>query len=243
MLNVFTCDIPADAAFAGHGHREIHLLVIAAGELQDRECSGAPRRMGQGSVRLSPAHAEHQLEFGAAGARCTIIEAAGPYWSRLFARGLRGTGSTYLASSDSCLSALAVGNFEELLQHPDSVRELGRLLARLEHGESFKAPAWAEDAMMELDGNRDCAVSRIANAVDRNRAHFSRGFSKCFGLRPSEYRSLKKVLRALEDVAGGHEPLSSIALAHGYSDQSHMTHAFRAILGRSPSSARAVVAG
>jgi|CXWL01.1.fsa_nt_gi AraC-like DNA-binding protein len=238
MLDMFTCDIPADHTLTGHGHSRIHLLVVAAGELQDRDSGSEPRIMARGCARLSPASAEHHLEFGGAGARCTIIEPRGPFWTRLFARALSTSGSSYGQMHSDPPLAPWDGSFERFLQCTDNIKNLGRLLAQLEHGETPPTIAWADDAMLEFDRPHGGAVSRIANCVDRNRAHFSRGFAKCFGLRPSEYRSLKRVLRALGDVAEGDEPFSSIALAHGYSDQSHMTNAFRAILGRSPSAAR-----
>ncbi len=243
MLRMFTCDMPAGRTLVGHGHARIHLLVVAAGELQHRDRGGSATLISAGGARLSPANAEHHLEFGAHGARCTIIEAVGPYWTRLFARGIRGKVSSYCRPPyDFAPSDLSLNGFDQLLDRPERIRALGRLLAHLEHGESVSPPAWVEDAMMELDNHRPRAVAGIANVVDRNRAHFSRGFAKCFGLRPTEYRNVKRVLRALEDVAGGTEPLSSIALAHGYSDQSHMTNAFRVILGRSPSAVRAQAA-
>ena len=68
--------------------------------------------------------------------------------------------------------------------------------------------------------------------------HFSRSFTRCFGLAPFAYVAERRLARAQELMLTTEDPLSQIALACGLCDQSHLTRLFRRHLGTSPNAWR-----
>ncbi|MGV3624745.1 MAG: helix-turn-helix domain-containing protein [Archangium sp.] len=57
-------------------------------------------------------------------------------------------------------------------------------------------------------------------------------FDAELGLSPRYWRRLTRVHRAVEQLHD--ERLSRLALTHGFTDQSHLTNEFRALLGMTP---------
>jgi AraC-like DNA-binding protein len=64
--------------------------------------------------------------------------------------------------------------------------------------------------------------------------HFARAFKQSAGVTPHHYLINRRVERAQEMLARTQLSLSEIALAAGFSDQSHLTRHFRQLLGTSP---------
>jgi len=64
--------------------------------------------------------------------------------------------------------------------------------------------------------------------------HFAREFKQSTGVTPHHYLVRKRVERARHMLAGTDFSLSEIALAAGFSDQSHLTRHFRRMLGTTP---------
>jgi transcriptional regulator GlxA family with amidase domain len=65
--------------------------------------------------------------------------------------------------------------------------------------------------------------------------HFVRAFKRSEGVTPHDYLVQCRVRRAQELMTGTDLPLSEIAVACGFSDQSHYTRQFRARVGITPS--------
>ena len=57
---------------------------------------------------------------------------------------------------------------------------------------------------------------------------------------PGDYLRRRRVELAIAGVCAGRQPLAEIALACGYADQSHMTHALRRDVGMTPHALRAL---
>jgi transcriptional regulator of acetoin/glycerol metabolism len=64
--------------------------------------------------------------------------------------------------------------------------------------------------------------------------HFARGFKQSAGVTPHHYLVQKRVERARDLLAQTDLPLSEIAYAVGFSDQSHLARHFRQMLGVTP---------
>jgi len=64
--------------------------------------------------------------------------------------------------------------------------------------------------------------------------HFSRSFTRSFGVAPFAYVAGRRLARAQELMLTTNEPLSQIGLACGLCDQSHLTRLFRRHVGTSP---------
>ena len=64
--------------------------------------------------------------------------------------------------------------------------------------------------------------------------HFARAFKQTAGVPPHHYLVHRRIERAQEMLARSGLPLSEIALAVGFSDQSHLARHFRQTLGVTP---------
>ena len=82
------------------------------------------------------------------------------------------------------------------------------------------------------------SVEALAAIVGLSRFHFARAFKQSEGVTPHRFLLQCRVRRAQELLAGTELPLAQIALAAGFSDQSHCSRRFRELVGLTPSKYR-----
>ncbi|MBV8519518.1 MAG: helix-turn-helix transcriptional regulator [Acidobacteria bacterium] len=87
-----------------------------------------------------------------------------------------------------------------------------------------------------LRARRDAIRARADAGV--HRAHFARVFRARFGCTPGELLRQLRVEHAQSLLASTDVPLAEIALAAGFSSQSHFTATFRAYAGVTPAAFR-----
>jgi transcriptional regulator GlxA family with amidase domain len=78
------------------------------------------------------------------------------------------------------------------------------------------------------------SIEVLAGIVRLSKYHFARAFKQLEGLTPHDYLLQCRVRRAQELLANTDLPLSEIALASGFSDQSHCARRFRERVGITP---------
>ena len=83
-----------------------------------------------------------------------------------------------------------------------------------------------------LSENIDLAV--LASIAGLSVFHFAREFKRSAGITPHHYLVQKRVERAQEMLARTDLTLAEIAIASGFSDQSHLARHFRQMLGTTP---------
>jgi len=102
------------------------------------------------------------------------------------------------------------------------------------------APSWlgkVRDLLHEqFSGN--LSLSDIAAAVGVHPAHLGRAFRRHFGSTPGDYVRGVRVEFARSRLVNTDEPLVAIALAAGFTDQSHFTNVFRQATGLTPAAYR-----
>jgi AraC-like DNA-binding protein len=87
----------------------------------------------------------------------------------------------------------------------------------------------------QVDG--DLSVEDLARECGLSAGHFSRAFRRTMGLAPHQWLVRYRVARAKELMLTP-MPLSEVALACGFADQSHLTRVFTRLVGISPSAWR-----
>ena len=77
-------------------------------------------------------------------------------------------------------------------------------------------------------------LTELAAVAGLSIHHFAREFKHSTGVTPHAYLTRRRIERAREMLARTQSPLSEIALATGFSDQSHLTRHFRQFFGTTP---------
>ena len=88
-----------------------------------------------------------------------------------------------------------------------------------------------------IDANLEdnISIQTLADIAGLSMCHFARAFKQSEGLTPHDFLVQRRVLRAQELLAGTDLPLSQIAVAVGFADQSHCARRFREHVGLTPS--------
>jgi AraC-like DNA-binding protein len=87
---------------------------------------------------------------------------------------------------------------------------------------------------MEAHLSESVDLAQMAAVAGLSVFHFAREFRQATGVTPHCYLTRRRVERAQELLANSGLPLSDIASAVGFFDQSHMARRFRQILGTTP---------
>ncbi len=100
------------------------------------------------------------------------------------------------------------------------------------------APVARARAAIEAHPERDVGLDELAAVAGLSRYHLLRAFRREVGVTPHAFVTGRRVARAKQLLAD-EEPLSGIALACGFYDQSHFTRTFKAWTGVTPGQYRA----
>jgi transcriptional regulator of acetoin/glycerol metabolism len=87
---------------------------------------------------------------------------------------------------------------------------------------------------VEVHLSESMDLAELAGVAGRSVYHFARAFKQSTGETPHHYLVRRRIEQAREMLAHSELPLSEIALATGFSDQSHLARHFRQMLGMTP---------
>lgn len=139
------------------------------------------------------------------------------------------------------LPALATAEQAPPLFVDQVVRAIETHLAARYHGGRARLAQGLTKAQLErakemlaaaLDGH--VLIADIAAACGVSRSHFIRGFREMSGTTPYQWLLQHRVARARDLIADPRLSLADVAIACGFSDQSHMTRTFKRLTGAAP---------
>jgi AraC-like DNA-binding protein len=113
--------------------------------------------------------------------------------------------------------------------HGQSVIETHTRRGRLAIWQAKRVNAYINDHLAERILTRE-----LAELVNLSTSHFFRAFRISIGLSPGDYIAQRRIEAARERMRLTLEPISQIALASGFSEQSSFCRAFRRIVGQTP---------
>lgn len=144
--------------------------------------------------------------------------------------------------------------FNEMLGEPDAGAFLGECMARAiaaqvltRHAQLIGAPPRADSVaplsrtqmhrvrdFMEGHLHGSFHFAELAGAIGLSRSTFFKRFAATMRCTPNQYLQVLRVARARELLGDGRLSITEIAMASGFSDQSHMARFFKRHLGTSP---------
>lgn len=102
--------------------------------------------------------------------------------------------------------------------------------------QSPKPPRWLVQAREMLDERNveKLSLGEIATTVGVHPVHLAREFRRFYHCTTGEYVRACRIESARRQISASDQPLSSIALAAGFFDQSHFTRIFKRFTGMTP---------
>ena len=243
--------VSATHPYPRHWHEELHLCAYTSGSghLGHR---GSSYLVSSGSLVLMPPGEVHE-NWVEPGSACSF---RGVYLEMpaLQAVARQITGSNHGTPEFSlqifedlairqCLSQLhrAVESEASLLYREELLLELVRLLVTRcsTTAAGTITPGRERDAVRRIRGFIDehfadsVSLQDLARIADLSPFHLHRVFCQETGMPPHAYQTQVRVNRAKE-MLRQRRPLSQVALATGFADQSHLTRHFRRVVGVTP---------
>lgn len=232
-----------------HNHEGTNIAFVLNGsftEILDRrsiECN--PQ-----SFLTKPAGESHANRYGRTGMRCLLMEVSPQQletfhpWSKALEQ-VRHDQATNL-------SVLGMRIYKEfrLMDHAAPLAIEGlmlEILAALSRGSNhiseWKSPRWLEQAkeMLHAHFHESLSLASIAKAVDVHPVHLTRMFRKHLACTPGEYVRQLRIAFASRKLSDSDAPLVEIALAAGFTHQSHFSRIFKTQTGMTPSEFRAAM--
>jgi len=93
---------------------------------------------------------------------------------------------------------------------------------------------WPEELALAIRHDPCLPLGEWARARGLAPATVSRGFKQVFGVSPHAFRAQMKGRLAWRALLQGREPLATVAMDAGFSDQAHMTRTVQAVTGLTP---------
>jgi AraC family transcriptional regulator len=93
-------------------------------------------------------------------------------------------------------------------------------------------------AFIRTNLGNELTIDRLAGLVNMSPFHFARCFKQTTGLTPHQFVTRERIEHAKAMLAQGRRPIGDIALAVGFSSQSHFADVYRRVTGTSPRRAR-----
>jgi len=195
------------------------------------------------SAIVRPAGDRHANRYSHTAARCLIIEIK-PQWlstvreattildrpayledPALFGMALRVLQEWKIMDALSSLSIEAL-TLEMLVEAARDCRKV-----------SGKQPSWLKQAQELLHEEFSAAwnLSEVARAVGIHPAHVAKMFRRYYGCTVGDYVRRQRLRHAIRLLADSDRPISEVAAASGFYDQSHFAHFFKLQLGVTPS--------
>ena len=231
---------PAGLAMGVHTHDEASLSLVLSGSYEER-IRGRCGEFDSGALLVCPSFEPHAQKFGAGGVTKVVFSPTADGIGQLN-EALR-----FNEAPAICSHALAelghrfarelhvADDFSALVLNGLS-HELVGLAAREQVRRGGALPPRLRRAMAVIRDLADEPLSLvgIADAVGCDAGELARMFGAHLGCTPGDYHRRLRVERAAGLLANTRQSLADIALACGFSDQPHMTRAFKAQFGVTP---------
>jgi AraC family transcriptional regulator len=241
---------PAEAVLAWHSHDRPILAVMVAGGFETR-IRGKRLGCGAGFAWTEPVGEPHSNHVGSLGALAVVIE---PDWDREDTRifepligSIRLLQSAFVTTeAQRLLAEMGTADAFRPLAVESNAITLLALAARLDHhdGDGNRRPGWLARVREALhDDWRHHTLDSLAAIANVHPCHLAHVFRDRVGESIGAHLRRLRLNWAVGQLAATSRPISEIALAAGFSDQSHLTRLCRRQFGAPPARLRALICG
>jgi AraC family transcriptional regulator len=232
----------AGQTLPSHAHRQPVLTFILRGSVREKRGSSYENCGSLGLVAI-PAGEPHAESFPASGSRCLIIEVSDERAE--YIRSFSSILDQHSYRNDLPVAGLGLQTYREFRQRDDvaplAIEGLLLQMAALTSRRSSRAGGSGEPVWLRRVRDRIHAqfrgtlrMSDLAAEAGVHPVYLARAFRQRHACSPAEYARRLRVEAASELLARSDMPLSQVALKAGFSDQSHLAHQFRRMVGVSP---------
>ncbi len=228
-----------------HAHAHPFFCLLLEGSMIEH-FERRPRSLGPRAAFYHPAEADHAETFEAGTARLFNIQ-FGADWLGSMAHVDVTLPAEHIPLPDGRVPWLAAqiheefrGGGERLVVEGLLLAMIGTIVQREAGRERSGTPAWMRRVVERLHtaATEDVALAELARIAQVHPSHLARTFRATHGCSVGEYMRRLRVQRATELLRSGRLPLSRVALACGFADQSHFTRVFRRATGITPAAFR-----
>lgn len=239
--------IPSPMRIPRHAHPFAYAVLLLEGGYRGRygddEHVAAP-----GDAAFRPPGLPHDMEVGPGGVRLFNIVFGERWNARLEPRSGLGP-----SRPDAGALAWIAVRLRAEARSPDRDSEwmvedlVGQMLDRHRFDSAPRIgappPSWLAELETRVAADPAAAwtLARAAAIAGVHPVHVASSFRRFYRTTFGEHLRRARVRTASRAVVGGASPLAEIALAHGFSDQSHFTHVFKRYAGLTPGRYRALV--
>jgi len=203
-----------NARLPRHRHANSYIAVVLDGQYTEIGDRGR-LQLTAGSAALHGPYESHWNHFGHRGAEIL----------NLHVEGYLGWATSVAQISDPDLIVRVAEK---------DPREAVSCLMEMATPEPSRRTHWIDDVAADLLLDPTLRLERWAKAHGLAAETVSRVFGASFGISPRRFRADIRVQRALRAIVATGDPLARVASDSGFSDQAHMTRAFRALTGTTP---------
>jgi AraC family transcriptional regulator len=228
-----------------HSHENAYFCLVRQGSYTEN-FDGRTRRCEPMTLAFHPAGELHAEDFHDGPALSFNIE-LGPEWrnrlgrhSRIFEDGKDFQGGELAALSVKLLRELNRNDGASQLAIEGLTLELLASATRLSEPKGSQKPPWVERAWQLVQDRfrESLGLKEVAALIGVHPVHLASTFRRCYGSSMGDVQRRRRIEFAAGRLACSSDPLSDIAQAAGFSDQSHFCNTFKRIMGLTPSGFR-----
>jgi AraC family transcriptional regulator len=224
-----------------HTHENASFVLVLAG-LYVSTADGAPPVCPAGTLIFNPAGTMHRDSFRLPTGQFLGISIS-DHTRRIAAEGTAlPSGATVCSSKDAITMAFCLAH-QSVVSGPESSVLLEGLcwdllsnVARERLWQQEILPSWLRNAreLVHDECSEPLQITGMARQLGVHPVYFARAFRQAFRCTPGEYLTRCRLRKGMALLRDSKLPLSNIALAAGFFDQSHFTKAFRVHFGITP---------
>ena len=237
---------PAGSSLPWHTHDCPTICFVLEGAFTEI-AGGQAMLCVPATVKFMPAGERHCDRFDLGNARGLLIE-AGPSRAEAIRpySGILEERATYHGGTLAAIAQRIVQEFRRMDAAAPLVIE-GLLLELVagatrerDTSETGSEPSWLRSAreLLRAEPAVHWSLGALAGKAGVHPVTLARAFRRSYGCSVGEFVRRLRIERAARDLAEDDTPLAEIALAAGFSDQSHFSNVFRRQTGMSPSEFR-----